>query len=326
MLGLASGMALSLLILYLSCSTWPRRESGIRLGTTPQESNTVEETPNTAQRHLMKEDNVQFVFVIGLESTGHHLLEALVAESPAVAQVKERGLEDPAQRLQKLMHPLFDGVCEFTEEANMGLENWKFVQQLERVKKKLGGPTPQTVFFNAQHEEISYPLGTDDCRQMRFPDLDVLYAACDEVGAHCGHIYMHRDPYEVIHSTKIRELNPSVLAATRTYYAMLNVIYSQLAAYSERTLGCWGFFDGEAAEASLWDDVQKLLLWDDKAEFQDAVRRVVRGRHPPLTELEKAELIPDTIAPSMESMIKAHKRTLALCQEQAGQNSASVST
>ena len=318
------GITASLLVLFLSGSTSATRLNGIR--SSSAEESVQEQTQ--AMRDLTKEDHVQFVFVIGLESSGHHLLEGLVAESPAVAQVKERDLESATDRLQKLMHPLLEGVCDFTpgDVPDMELEQWKFVSQLERVKKKLSGPEPQTVFFNAQHAEISYPLGTDDCRQLRYPDLDALYAACDQVGATCGHVYMHRDPYEVLNSAKLREINPTVMAGIKTYYSMLNIIYAQLSAYSERTLGCWGFFDGEAAETTLWQSVQELLLWGDKNAFYDTVRRVVQGRRPPLTADEQKELVPSNMAPAMASLLKAHDRTLQLCRAQARQNAGSIST
>ena len=202
----------------------------------------------------------------------------------------------------------------------MGVHMWKLTEQMQRVKRKLAGPTPQTVLFNALHGEMSYPLSTGDCRMLHYPDLDILYDACDKVGARCGHVYMYRDPYEVVNSARIRGLNPTILAATKTYYSMLNIIYSQFAAYPERTLGCWGFFDERATDASLWDSVQKTLLWESKEEFQTALQMVIHERHPPLSQQQRSELIPNSLVPAMDSLVKAHVRTLELCQTQARQN------
>jgi hypothetical protein len=127
---------------------------------------------------------------------------------------------------------------------------------------------------------VSYPnFGRpSSCRKLQYPSLELLYAACDDADVACSHVYLYRDPIEVLRSTSItRKFNPSDgLAASHLYTSMLKIIESQLVAYPDKTRGCLGFFDEDDTARDEWKAiVRKLWGWqihnDDSKEEVNAV-------------------------------------------------------
>ena len=173
-----------------------------------------------------------------------------------------------------------------------------------------------TILFNVERSMVSYPTDLGDCRHLHYPDLDSLYTACDEANVTCGHVYLYRDPYDIVRSThQKRSFNPTILSATKLYYSMLNIIFAQFTAHEHRTLACWGFYDANATAAELWNRVQTLFGWTD-AEFATVKQRI----HPHPSHPNRTAIVPTELDIYMQSMVRAHDRTLQLCRKQVRQN------
>lgn len=126
---------------------------------------------------------------------------------------------------------------------------------------------------------VSYPNFMEACRDSQYPVLELLYAACDEANVRCSHVYLHRDPLEVLRSTTFKKsFNPTTgVAAAHLYTTMLKVIEAQLEGHPGRTRACVGFYwnggggvgdddDDDGGGAGGWRAaMRKLRGWDDGA-------------------------------------------------------------
>jgi len=172
---------------------------------------------------------------------------------------------------------------------------------------------------NSINRMMSYPMGRSRClnRQsiFRLPSLSRLYEACDTAKVRCQHVYLHRNPYDVLHSTTFkRRFNPTLYAALHTYTSMLELIYAQMAAYPNRMMGCLDFFENEFEASRVssgwgsWTTVLGLGGWTvaNRAEFDSHVRSAYR---PPrsFTDDERRKMVSeDVYGPYIRSMVRAH--------------------
>lgn len=275
------------------------------------------------ERSLAHNNNVQMVFFVGLEGAGHHLVKQVAIASPALARIENMEMAYSTERLQQMLYPtgLWDAHCDTSHEIDVSIRYIKLVRQLDRVSRKVNDvDKQQTVLLNIEHGNVAYPTDTEgDCRELHYPELDSLYMACDEAGVRCGHVYLYRDPYEIVNSANRRGFNPTVLSATKLYYSMLNIIYSQFSAYPERTLGCWGFWDTVSPDSHLWDSVRDMFGWTDQVEFEATIREVVYERNH-LSDENRTALVPPELDVYMQSLVRSHNRTLDLCRKQARGN------
>ena len=285
-----------------------------------------------------------FVFHAGIEGTGHHLLTKLVRKSPFLTKNKNnRKLTDALKDVSRAMifttRPCSTNITDISEKY----ENFvKLLQVAELLvaeyvasNEGLQKHAPIAVPLNAMfHERVagdmySYPTLAGECRKGNFPDLDLIYQACESAEVNCGHVYLYRDPYDVIKSTtNTRGFNKGVLDATRTYYSMLNIIFGQLAAFGpERTLGCWNLMKYknnsaavyDAEYSNTWDSIRDLY-WGkgNEKHFEQTFNESVKLRPPPADlEVFRESIVPKNHAQAMKSMLRAHDRTLALCQRLA---------
>eukprot|EP00977_Amphora_coffeiformis_P005068 scaffold1068_cov167-Amphora_coffeaeformis.AAC.26 len=286
----------------------------------PPSTTTVIHNDTASVQNHDDADNVQFVFVVGIEGTGHHLLRKFVKESPSVARQDVLGMRNDTYNLQSLLYPqgLWDAVCNTHRDINVSLLYRRLVDQLRLVRQRAQGDQAQTIMLNVERNMISYPTDMGECRHMHYADLDALYTACDEAKVLCGHVYLYRDPYDVIRSTATtRKFNPTILSATKLYYSMLNIIYAQFAAHPDRTLACWGLYDPHNEP---WSSVQTLFGWTNNSDdhynatdFEQVFRRFYRP-HEPLSMENRTAVVPPKLEVYMESMVRAHTRTLELCQ------------
>ena len=273
------------------------------------------------------EGPIQFVFFAGIEGTGHHLLRSLVKASPAVAQMADLHLRPVIKTLQEHLETFWLSKCHTRHETDMNAMYQQLVQQLRIVQERaLAANYSGTIFLNVERSMLSYPYYMDDtiCRPLHYPDLDDLYTACDEAVVDCGHVYLYRDPYEVVQSTtQKRSFNPTVVAATQLYTTMLHVILAQLVIHSHRTLGCWGFHNNlpttTTENPDLVESVRTILGWNSTTEFQNMFREIYHP-HATLTEAKRTEIVPPELEISMQSMVQAHERTLQLCRNQVRDN------
>jgi hypothetical protein len=52
---------------------------------------------------------------------------------------------------------------------------------------------------------MSYPNYGSPSRSLQYPDLHLLYRACDAANVACGHVYLHRDAYDIIGTDNIEK-------------------------------------------------------------------------------------------------------------------------
>jgi len=274
-----------------------------------------------------------FVFVVGLEGTGHHALSDILRNSPSMRRLRDAGIGPSMKALEKSLFSngtgLMDAYCSGTDnDTNAQRALAQTARLLERISTNVRlkpFTMPENIAINANgiNRMMSFPMGRFRCSgRMRTPSLGRLYEACDAAKVRCLHLYIHRDPHALVHSTTVkRRYNPTIFAALHTYTTMLEVIYAQMAAHATRTAGCLNIIapDGEADE-----EVQRLREspvlrqlggWTENKTklIENHLRSVYR---PPLsmTDAERLALVPHvTFGPYLRSMIRAHENVLGLC-------------
>jgi len=300
------------------------RQEELALQRQQEQRQKQQQTSSSAQ-----DDSIQFVFVIGLEGSGHHILRAVFPESPAFQRKEAMGLGQVTHDLRRLVYPhgIWEGVCtDLAQEADGQTAFDNLVQAFQTTHQQARDANaenePLMIALNACEGGTmqSYPNLAGDCRPFHYPDMDALYAACDAAGVQCGHIYLYRDPYEVIHSAQRRNFNPSVIDGIKLYYSMLGVILSQLHGHPERTLACWNLLDNEQSPPSEREDrMRDLFGWKDQDAFQQKINEVIRP-HTPLSQPEREALVPSNLHVNMHSMMSAHNRVVDLCRAQVREN------
>jgi hypothetical protein len=174
---------------------------------------------------------------------------------------------------------------------------------------------------------LSYPNFKDDCRKLSYPNLDLLYQACDMAQVDCEHVYIYRDPYAVLRSTGRRDMNPTMLAAIHLYISHLHIIFAQLATHPQRTAGCWGVLEEEEEEEvnstatdEMWTSIQSMFGWEDRQAFQKDIFEGLYKAPTVLTDEEKKALVPPKFDPYLQSLYRAHQNAIGLCRQQVAAN------
>jgi len=293
----------------------------------------------------------RFLFVVGIEGTGHHFLTKLLKVSPDAKVVLERGEQAHLKELKLSLYGALNRgyfYVHCNRMAGLGMSSAsveaKRTEVISRFKLLAGALTKNvtanpaagdddeddgnkngneargiTVTLNAggnYAEMASYPQDSDACRNVKYPNLDVLYDACDAAGVLCQHVYVYRDPYDVIQSTTVkRHFNKYPLQGMQLYITMLNVIYGQLARHSTRTVGCFGFYEQNVSAAEVWDPIRQMFGWDDPEEFQNVLREI----YAPPTE-GQADHDEKQFRPFMQSMVQSHESVIDLCRRQVYDN------
>ena len=278
-----------------------------------------------------------FIFHIGIEGTGHHLLSGLLPNSPILKRLPQPVL-DSLGKLKSLGTVLGKPDCYGNIAHAKGYQKAidalvKAFQEVDANLSKAASnltdiQTPIPLPLNAFHggNQQSYPYSKDRrCRALTYPDLDMMYTACDAAGVLCSHAYLYRDPYEVVKSsTHNRGFNQNVVEASKLYYTMLNVIFGQLAANGRgRTIGCWNLlkpqnnslaFDKEFS--GTWDGVRDLYWGPENKDSFDKAFHDMMHFHDPPNDLEayQRSVIPTNQQVMMDSMVSAQERTLELCR------------
>jgi len=262
-----------------------------------------------------------FVFFVGLEGTGHHLVKELVVHSPTMRRLDTLGLNITHKQLSKSLfsraHPengLMNAHCSDEEIDVKSLQD-RVVDLLQTMENATRSPMYIPVNCMGANGFYSYPVGWRAC--LNYPNLDLFYQACMEANVVCKHVLLYRNPYALLYSTTIkRHYNPTILKAIHLYTTMLNVIYSQLETHGENnTLECFGLFEDDS---NMWRSLQHLLGWnnDHSTEFMEFVNDVYT---PPtlLTFQQQLALVPPELQVYMTSMMRAHDAVVKLCRQQA---------
>jgi hypothetical protein len=209
------------------------------------------------------------------------------------------------------------------------VQNLKNINQVAREAKNDDNLPTTTLAINTWETktvpgwesvgQVSYPNHNGECRKLNYPNLDLLYQACDMAQVDCEHVYVYRDPLAVLKSTTRRSWNPSVLPAMHLYISHLNILYAQLSTHAQRTAGCWGVLEADATWTEVWTPLHKLLGWSDTEEFRQVFDELYK---PPgnLTQTERQRLAPSKFDPYLQSFYRAHKDVIALCRKQVAAN------
>jgi hypothetical protein len=172
-----------------------------------------------------------FVFLAGLEGTGHHLYAKLYSEKSSklqdIVSDGELNLRQDLLRLQtslyndatpeqalftgalaykkKNVHPdgnqIFQSIVQQLNATNVKVLRWLEDKDSEEEGNTTTGTFPipmNAIFVRGPFGMLSYPNYLVPARPLQYPDLHLLYRACDAAHVSCGHVYLHRDPYEVI--------------------------------------------------------------------------------------------------------------------------------
>lgn len=303
---------------------------------------------NTGGKSSRKHTTVQvrFVFFQGIEGTGHHLLRHLLDGSPAVQKIRSMELATAmGAAAGAAFHPrkgYLNLHCEHPTTEQVDLKRDELVMNLRNISAKIAKqhhsnangngddhllpafPLNGIVWPNSSSGTmVSYPMNGKACRFHRYPDLNLLYDACQEAGVLCQQVYLYRDPYAVIRSTSFRrQFNRDVYEAARLYTSMLMVLHSQLLTFPDRTLACINFYDTSLPREEVWDPIQNLFGWGSGIDKQSEFDMYVKQKYippSPVNESTRQQFIM-TYGPYMDSMIRAHNSVADMCRQQALQN------
>jgi hypothetical protein len=179
------------------------------------------------------------------------------------------------------------------------------------------------------HGMMSYPNFDKQCRELMYPVLDLLYMACEEARVECTHVYLYRHPFEILQSTTLkRDFNKlGMVSGSHLYTSMLKIIQTQLIDYPSKNRGCLGLFESDALLVKEWQsNIQNMWGWkENDAAFETFLKRFY---HKPtniayrstsndivLEEVDKLTFPKDHL-PYLENLLRAHERTIQLCQDQ----------
>lgn len=289
--------------------------------TRDEASSTVKKTTFTTASAA--DQPVRFLFVIGLEGTGHHLMSRIVKESPAMRRLSKLKMLDDLRGLHTSMYyfqtGLLDSFCGTSIDTNA--KTASMARRLRAMAAKLGNETLDVAMnANGYSKMISYPAGgvsANSCGRTKHPSLDLIYQACDQAGVRCEHLYLRRDPYDIIASTTLkRPFNPTIYKAYHLYAMFLNVIYAQLAIYAPRTAGCLDLFAGDNP---MLTSERGFMGWTSTDAYQSTLDQLFT-RPTPLPEEYRAQLTEARYQPYRQAMLQMDRRVWRLCQQQAESN------
>jgi hypothetical protein len=175
-----------------------------------------------------------FVFLAGMEGTGHHLYETLYNDKSAKLGYIDRidGLAQDLINLQSALYnnaepenALFTGPLAFQKSQVHPDGDALFRTVVEQLRATNAKTLQWLADHNSSHDDnndpllaagvtfpipinaysvhgpygmMSYPNYGSASRSLQYPDLHLLYRACDAANVACGHVYLHRDAYDIM--------------------------------------------------------------------------------------------------------------------------------
>lgn len=287
------------------------------------------------------DDGPTFVFIVGLEGTGHHLISALLEQSPNMIKMEELGVcstDDDAGSIEhrgefySLSSQFFSTGWErysglFDPKQYAGERYKRILDDLKTIRRKFNeqegqqndNDAPFHIAINANScagpSMISYPnvLGSD--RSVQNFNLDVFYNACTDANVKCKHVYLYRNPYDILKSTtKNRRYNSNEYDSIRFYTSVLQQIHSQLMSFPEKNMGCFGFLDAEGHELQQdWERFGSLWGWESFDDFMAAANEIDTMSPVPMSEGMKAGLVPARLMVLMRALEGIHNRVRDSC-------------
>ena len=179
----------------------------------------------------------------------------------------------------------------------------------DKNAKKRGRPPPQGM--------ISYPNFKGQCRFIAYPDIDILYDACDRAEVDCSHIVIHRDAHIVIRSTVLRRHFSEMPVQIKLYTTLLNVIHSQIFDHPKRLASCWDYSVGaegvNSGDGGGIAAMGRMLGWSE-VEFREFYGQIYNVSAP-MNDTTKEEIVGDAMRPFMGAMVRASDRVKNSCRK-----------
>lgn len=285
-----------------------------------------------------KESKIHFVLFLGLEGVGHHLISKLVGISQAKQDMVSLKMHPThTTKLYNLLFQseqagspgkaLFSSPCRKKKSKTLPPNVTKIEGQLVTLMQQMKSNADasnkhvvvpaNTLFENREriHGMLSYPQFDGACRTLNYPNMDVWYHICDLANVECSHVYLYRDPYDVLHSTTKRHFHHDPLAAIHLYTTLLNVIMSQLTIHKSRTIACIGLFE----DSTVWQPFLQDLLGISTADFTKVYspppKRSTESSSSSSPSFMTTEEAPAEFKPYMDSLVQLHNKVIQLCQD-----------
>ena len=287
------------------------------------------------------DDGPTFVFIMGIEGTGHHFISELLSHSPNMIKMQElgmchtvwgerdneffklstqflnagNGLFDPSKRNKNSLDAgtRYDTAVDLLGTIRRKVNIWRQEKQVDNVD------TEYHVAINANScnapTMMSYPSYIGPDRPLQNLNLDVLYNACADAKVKCKHVYIYRDPYDVIKSTtRNKHYNSNIFDSIRLYTSVLRQIHSHMVSYPERNLGCFGFLDAKGYQIEQdWERFSALWGWDSFEDFMATAKEVNTKSPMSMSKEMKAKLVPSRLSVMMRAFEDVYNRVNDLC-------------
>lgn len=281
---------------------------------------------NTQRHRKEPSSETKFVYFVGIEGTGHHLIRDIVSKSPTAKRLDALGLADTHYNLArtnkqlKLQMPLPESLPNNTCASIYTNSTYPlFLELLTSIANKTRNQTV-TIPVNCVDRGTfaSYPFGPRRHSCFKNPDIDLFYQACNEVGVACEHVYLYRDLYSVIASTTMkRRFNSSVLNAILLYTYILKYLYTALSNHSSKLTACLGVLEPDASNDTVWHPLADLLGWQYQyTEFNVFLNSLYQ---PPvqMSLQDRKRLIPTELMDEMDALVQAEEKVLSLCPKRS---------
>jgi len=256
--------------------------------------------------------SIRFIFVVGLEGTGHHFYGSVVKASPGLHHLKKvlkADFSDTKQIQfalwnQKKFTGLWNihaclkpkDICQRTTiEERKALATQRLVNSMKQLEDHINA----RLLLSDSHQpmqgqfvvplntavselpigQMSYPNFLRPSRKENNPQLDTLYDACTLAKVDCRHVYIYRDPLQILLSTTVkRRYNEDLSMGVDLYEGILRkTILPQLTTFQEHSLGCAGFYE----EIPTWKE--RMATWW-QWDHQDAFDIDMKGLRVPTPE------------------------------------------
>mmetsp|Transcript_17454 Transcript_17454/g.26990 ORF Transcript_17454/g.26990 Transcript_17454/m.26990 type:complete len:358 (-) Transcript_17454:63-1136(-) len=279
-------------------------------------------------KKIIEDKRIKFVYYMGLEGAGHDYLHRIGLASPTMQHLKDSdAFPQDAHKLQGSLLDREAGLwsayfsSSTGEMLNLTGTRSMLVNTLRRMENKIGRHGGAAEHYYVPVNILSVPYGEygpvrylndpikGKVRMISYPTIELFYDACEEAGVDCRHVYLYRDPYELLHTSTAKH----VLEGMHTATSMLLIIASQMRMYPERTLGCWNLWTKQAEDVP---GMQQVFGWEATTDYE----QVVTEKYVPLnvtTGKEVRAIVPAMNQNYFDSMLKTHEMVLGVCRRDA---------
>jgi len=288
--------------------------------------------------HRRGRGGAHFIFLVGLEGTGHHLYSKIVMKSPSMKKLIEWKLAQRIVTFQKNLfnndekhRGIFSALCDEEglrqrqgERPLAQLEHWlKFIDASIRSKNisvPTKGNNPKNDFIavplnfrkNGGSGLQSYPNHGGACRSMQYPHLDMLYEACDSADVDCSHIFLYRDLHETLRSTTMHRDFMPLHSQLGTFLLMSSVIFTQMTTWRDRLLTCWNYNDFSTAT-----DLGSIFGWEDPDRFRSFYTQIFdKNVSANMSTEDRFRVVPEEYSAYMRSLERTQNQILQICENE----------